>query len=87
MKNNFMSHLWRTIVGVLPQKRLLRVHGRDSVKFLQGLFTNDIHGLKRRGDVCYGAFLTHKGRILGDADILHMEVQRPLSSSLAQIVS
>mmetsp|Transcript_8287 Transcript_8287/g.23665 ORF Transcript_8287/g.23665 Transcript_8287/m.23665 type:complete len:315 (+) Transcript_8287:115-1059(+) len=47
---------------------LLRVRGRDTVKFLQGLTTQHVaSALEGGGAASYGAFLSAKGRLLGDA--------------------
>ncbi|KAF0691961.1 Aste57867_16867 [Aphanomyces stellatus] len=71
-----MAHLLqRRVVAALPRTRILLVEGRDAVKFLQGIFTNDVNELKARGDVRYGGFLTHKGRVVGDADIVQKEAE------------
>ncbi|ETV90294.1 hypothetical protein H310_14893 [Aphanomyces invadans] len=69
-----MAHLLhRNVATALPQTRVLRVEGPDAAKFLQGIFTNDVLSLKSRGDARYGAFLSHKGRMLADADIVLRE--------------
>ncbi|ETV70647.1 hypothetical protein H257_13762 [Aphanomyces astaci] len=67
-----MTHLLHRggLVTALSRTRVLRVEGPDALKFLQGIFTNDVHGLKTRGDVRYGAFLSHKGRTLTDAEVV-----------------
>ncbi len=44
-------------------------HGHRSNEFLNGQVTNELVGL-RPGDGCYAAFLTHKGKMLGDLRIL-----------------
>ncbi|RLO08551.1 hypothetical protein DYB28_005492, partial [Aphanomyces astaci] len=71
-----MTHLLHRggLVTALSRTRVLRVEGPDALKFLQGIFTNDVHGLKTRGDVRYGAFLSHKGRTLTDAEVVLHEV-------------
>jgi len=71
---NQKSIMLKQIHGVLKQEKILHIHGSDTVKFLQGIFTNDLHKLQSNGDVLYGAFLTHKGRILADAQIVQEEV-------------
>ena len=43
----------------------LALSGSDAKDFLHGQVTNDIVGL-RPGQGCYAAFLTHKGKMLGD---------------------
>ncbi|KDO26641.1 hypothetical protein SPRG_08045 [Saprolegnia parasitica CBS 223.65] len=65
-----MAQVWRSAMVRLPQKRLLRVEGADVVKFLQGIFSNDMQAFATRGDARYGGFLNHKGRLLGDAEIV-----------------
>jgi folate-binding protein YgfZ len=43
----------------------LLLTGADVREFLQGQLTNDVEGLGD-GEGCYAAFLTHKGKMLGD---------------------
>jgi tRNA-modifying protein YgfZ len=43
--------------------------GGEAKEFLQGQVTNDVEGLTE-GTGCYAAFLTHKGKMLGDLRIL-----------------
>src|SRR5919112_65720 len=43
----------------------LALTGSEAKAFLQGQVTNDIEGLEP-GSGCYAAFLTHKGKMLGD---------------------
>src|SRR4051794_26708577 len=47
----------------------LALTGSEAKVFLQGQVTNDIEGLEP-GRGCYAAFLTHKGKMLGDMRIL-----------------
>ena len=47
----------------------LRLTGTDRVRFLNGLFTNDVAKLKP-GEGCYAVMLTIKGKVLADALIL-----------------
>jgi folate-binding protein YgfZ len=47
----------------------LALSGPDSKSFLAGQVTNDTEGLEP-GAGCYAAFLTHKGKMLGDLRIL-----------------
>eukprot|EP00939_MAST-03C_sp_MAST-3C-sp1_P004294 g4294.t1 len=55
----------KMICGILRNRSVLKVRGKDSEKFLQGMITNDILGLESdRG--LYAAFLTNKSRIIGD---------------------
>jgi folate-binding protein YgfZ len=54
-----------TTIGL--SRRLIRIFGQDSSKFLQGLITNDIH--KSENQAIYSGFLNHKGRLLFDGFI------------------
>jgi folate-binding protein YgfZ len=47
----------------------LALTGRDAIEFLNGQVTNELMAL-RPGDGLYAAFLTHKGKMLGDLRIL-----------------
>jgi folate-binding protein YgfZ len=47
----------------------LALSGADAKRFLQGQVTNDIEGLLE-GAGCYAAFLTPKGKMLGDLRVL-----------------
>jgi folate-binding protein YgfZ len=47
----------------------LALAGAGAVEFLNGQVTNELVGLKP-GEGCYAAFLTHKGKMLGDLRIL-----------------
>ena len=47
----------------------LALTGPDAKAFLQGQLTNDIEALTP-GHGCYAAFLTHKGKMLGDLRVL-----------------
>src|ERR1700759_2564188 len=47
----------------------LALTGADARSFLQGQVTNDVEGLSA-GQGCYAAFLTPKGKMLGDLRIL-----------------
>lgn len=50
-------------------RALTRVFGRDPLKMLQGLATNDVASLSD-GQSIYTTFLTPKGKLVGDARIL-----------------
>lgn len=50
----------------------LALTGTDRRTFLAGQVTNDIEGLEA-GRGCYAAFLTHKGKMLGDLRVLAVE--------------
>jgi tRNA-modifying protein YgfZ len=47
----------------------LALSGADAASFLQGQVTNDVEGLAP-GEGCYAAFLTPKGKMLGDVRVL-----------------
>ena len=47
----------------------LALTGSEAKEFLHGQVTNDIEGLTP-GEGCYAAFLTHKGKMLGDLRVL-----------------
>ena len=47
----------------------LALTGSEAKAFLHGQVTNDIEGLEP-GHGCYAAFLTHKGKMLGDLRVL-----------------
>jgi folate-binding Fe-S cluster repair protein YgfZ len=47
----------------------LALSGAEAKEFLHGQVTNDIEGLEP-GRGCYAAFLTHKGKMLGDLRVL-----------------
>ena len=47
----------------------LALTGTDAVEFLNGQVTNEL-GTLSAGEGCYAAFLTHKGKMLGDVRIL-----------------
>src|SRR5215203_6897559 len=49
----------------------LALSGPDAKTFLHGQVTNDVESLEP-GRGCYAAFLTHKGKMLGDLRILHL---------------
>jgi tRNA-modifying protein YgfZ len=57
--------------GVLDrsERGKLALTGRDAVEFLNGQVTNELTTLGP-GTGCYAAFLTHKGKMLGDLRIL-----------------
>eukprot|EP00794_Sanderia_malayensis_P013857 gene13857-15305_t len=52
----------------LAERSILKIKGRDSRKFLQGLITNDINNLTGKGctRVMYTMFLNAQGRVLYD---------------------
>ncbi len=52
-----------------PHRKLLRLHGEDAAKFLQGLVTCDVEHLKA-GEPAFGALLSPQGKILFDFFVL-----------------
>ena len=52
---------------IVPDRAYLEVAGKDAVKIVHSVSTNDITDLSRHGDCIATAFLTPKGRILADA--------------------
>src|SRR6185503_15261813 len=62
------------MTGVIARtdRTLLRMYGRDPLKMIQGLATNDIAGASEDISV-YTVFLTPKGKLIGDARV----VRRP----------
>src|SRR5512141_1337980 len=59
----------RAIVVDRTDRTVLRVGGRDPVRMLQGLVTNDLAGAAENASV-YAAFLTPKGRMVADARLI-----------------
>src|SRR5437763_17014909 len=57
--------------GVLDrsERGKLALSGAGAIEFLNGQVTNELAGL-RAGEGRYAAFLTHKGKMLGDLRIL-----------------
>src|SRR5437660_925560 len=65
---------YRTITeacGLLDrsERGKLALSGAEAKSFLQGQVSNDVEGLSE-GDGCYAAFLTPKGKMLGDLRVL-----------------
>jgi folate-binding protein YgfZ len=58
----------------------LALSGSGAVEFLNGQVTNELATL-RPGEGCYAAFLTHKGKMLGDLRILAHGDEADLSGS------
>jgi folate-binding protein YgfZ len=50
----------------------LALSGPATVEFLNGQVTNELAGLQA-GEGCYAAFLTHKGKMLGDLRVLRVD--------------
>ena len=72
-----LSTDYRTITeacGLLDrsERGKLALSGADAASFLQGQVTNDVEGLTL-GAGCYAAFLTPKGKMLGDLRVLRTE--------------
>ncbi|HEX8101172.1 MAG TPA: glycine cleavage T C-terminal barrel domain-containing protein [Solirubrobacteraceae bacterium] len=69
----------------------LAVTGGEAKAFLQGQVTNDVEGLTP-GTGCYAAFLTHKGKMLGDLRILDagdeilLDCERPALQGLFNLL-
>jgi folate-binding protein YgfZ len=57
----------------------LALSGDGAAEFLNGQVTNELMTL-RPGEGCYAAFLTHKGKMLGDLRILAVGAEPPGSS-------
>ena len=62
------------MTGVIHRtdRTIVRMHGRDPLKMIQGLATNDIAGASEN-EAVYTVFLTPKGKMVGDARV----VRRP----------
>jgi folate-binding protein YgfZ len=65
------QEILRTGCGLLDrsERGKLALTGPEAKAFLQGQVTNDVEGLQR-GEGCYAAFLSHKGKMQGDLRIL-----------------
>lgn len=61
----------RATAGVLlrDDRVILRMHGRDPLRMIQGLVTNDVAGAPADQSV-YATMLTPKGRMIGDMRVL-----------------
>jgi tRNA-modifying protein YgfZ len=59
-----------TIVVERAERAFVRLHGRDPVKMIQGLITNDLAGAGPNRAV-YAGMLTPKGRLLADLRVYH----------------
>jgi folate-binding protein YgfZ len=62
----------------------LALTGPDAAEFLQGQVTNDIEALEP-GQGCYAAFLTPKGKMLGDLRVLHLGAELFLDTERASL--
>src|ERR687890_116419 len=58
-----------TLIVDRSERGKLALTGTEAKAFLHGQVTNDIEGLEP-GSGCYAAFLTHKGKMLGDLRVL-----------------
>jgi folate-binding protein YgfZ len=58
-----------TLIVDRSERGKLALTGPEAKTFLHGQVTNDIEGLEP-GSGCYAAFLTHKGKMLGDMRVL-----------------
>jgi tRNA-modifying protein YgfZ len=58
-----------TLLVDRSERGKLALTGAEAKEFLHGQVTNDVEGLTD-GTGCYAAFLTHKGKMLGDLRIL-----------------
>jgi folate-binding protein YgfZ len=58
-----------TLIVDRSERGKLALTGTEAKAFLHGQVTNDIEGLEP-GTGCYAAFLTHKGKMLGDLRVL-----------------
>src|SRR5437588_13121501 len=68
---------YRTMTGACglldrSERGKLALSGAEAATFLQGQVSNDVEALGR-GAGCYAAFLTPKGKMLGDVRILRAE--------------
>jgi tRNA-modifying protein YgfZ len=61
----------RTNVALIERtdRAVARLHGRDPLRMIQGLATNDVAGAPIDAPV-YAAFLTPKGKMIGDARVM-----------------
>jgi folate-binding protein YgfZ len=87
---------YRTITercGLLDrsERGKLALTGPDATTFLEGQVTNDVEGLTP-GEGCYAAFLTPKGKMLGDIRILDagdeilLDTERPALQQLFNMI-
>ena len=58
--------------ALLESRSLLRLHGEDTVSFLQNLITCDVENLAL-GEAAFGALLTPQGKILFDFFVIKQE--------------
>ncbi|DAZ99659.1 TPA: hypothetical protein N0F65_001896 [Lagenidium giganteum] len=67
------SLLCRSGFTQLRSRKLLQVQGVDAARFLQGILTNDMKALNAPQKAMYGGFLTTKGRLLGDCNVISVK--------------
>ncbi|POM76037.1 mitochondrial protein [Phytophthora palmivora] len=67
-----MASLRRSGVVRLVHRRLTQLQGADASRFIQAVLTNDMTRVTHRGDAIYGGFLTTKGRVVGDCNVLQL---------------
>ena len=67
-----MSTVTDTLLVDRSERGKLALTGTERKSFLAGQVTNDIEGLAPGGG-CYAAFLTHKGKMLGDLRVIDVE--------------
>src|SRR6187549_609498 len=60
-----------TVLVDRSERGKLALDGAEAKEFLHGQVTNDIESLSE-GTGCYAAFLTHKGKMLGDLRVLDL---------------
>src|ERR1041384_5509968 len=60
-----------TLIVDRSDRGKLALTGPEAKEFLHGQVTNDIEGLEP-GKGCYAAFLTHKGKMLGDMRVFDL---------------
>src|SRR5918996_5024565 len=67
------THVLTDACGLVDrsERGKLALTGPEAKTFLHGQVTNDIEGLEP-GRGCYAAFLTHKGKMLGDLRVLDL---------------
>ncbi len=72
----------RTDAGVIDRgdRAFVRMYGRDPVKMIQGLVTNDVAGAPL-GQGVYAALLTPKGKMLADLRVFRREADVLLETS------
>jgi tRNA-modifying protein YgfZ len=79
------------LVDRTEQRGRLALTGPEAKKFLHGQVTNDVEALTP-GHGCYAAFLTHKGKMLGDlrvldlGDELLLDTERPALQELFNMI-